>query len=92
MSQEIRSLQRSEINVAYINRQIKPVKKKEFSMLYASFNSVAGFEHGSETTKNNNDVLGHKNQIKWWEYLECEFYAMENKGVWNIVPISSMPH
>jgi Reverse transcriptase (RNA-dependent DNA polymerase) len=38
------------------------------------------------------DVLGHKNQAKWWESMKKEFNAMKTKGVWNIVPISSMPH
>jgi hypothetical protein len=38
------------------------------------------------------DVLGHKNQAKWWESMKKDFNAMETKGVWKIVPISSMPH
>jgi Reverse transcriptase (RNA-dependent DNA polymerase) len=61
-------------------------------MLSAAFNSIAGFDDGSDTPKNYKDALGTRNQSKWWESMKKEFHAMENKGVWNIVPLSSMPH
>jgi hypothetical protein len=37
-------------------------------------------------------VIGHKNQGKWWDYMKHEIHTMENKGVWRIVPLYSMPH
>jgi Reverse transcriptase (RNA-dependent DNA polymerase) len=92
LARELKSLQSSNIHVAYINRQIKPDNENEFTMLSAAFNSIAGFDDGSDTPKNYKYVLGHKNQAKWWESMNNEFHAMESKGVWKIVPLSSMPH
>jgi Reverse transcriptase (RNA-dependent DNA polymerase) len=56
------------------------------------FNSKAGFDDGSDTPKNYKKVLDHKNQDKWWEYMKKECNAMESKGAWKIVPLSSMSH
>jgi hypothetical protein len=58
-------------------------------MLSAAFNSIAGFDDGSDTPKK---YKGHKNQAKWWESMTKEFHTMESKKVWKIVPLSSMPH
>jgi hypothetical protein len=46
-------------------------------MLSAAFNSIAGFNDVSDTPKNYKDVLGHKNQAKWWESMKKELNAME---------------
>jgi hypothetical protein len=59
-------------------------------MLGAAFKSVAGFDDGSGIPKTYKDVLGHKNQQGWWESMKREFNAMELKGVWKIIPMSSM--
>jgi hypothetical protein len=67
-------------------------KDKKFTTLSAAFNSMAGFDDGSDLPKNYKDVLGHKNQGIWWESLKQEFHAMESTGVWKIIPLSSMPH
>jgi Reverse transcriptase (RNA-dependent DNA polymerase) len=61
-------------------------------MLSAAFKIIAGFDVGSDTPKNCKDVLGHKNHANWWESMKKELHAMETKGVWKNVPISSMPH
>jgi hypothetical protein len=50
-------------------------------MLSAAFNSIAGFDDGSDTPKNYKDVLGHKNQAKWWESMKKDCNAMETKEV-----------
>jgi Reverse transcriptase (RNA-dependent DNA polymerase) len=84
--------QSSNIHVAYINRQIQPDKDKNFTMLSAAFNSIEGFDDGSDTPKNYKDVLGHKNHAIWWEYMKKEFHAIKSKGVRKIVPLTSMPH
>jgi hypothetical protein len=68
------------------------LKGNEITMLSAAFNTIAGFDDGSDTPKNYKDVLGHKNQAKWWESMKKEFNAMESKGEWKIVPLSSMSH
>jgi hypothetical protein len=60
-------------------------------MLGAAFNSIADFDDGSGIPKNSKDILGHMNQQGWWESMKQKFTAMETKGVWNIVPMSSMP-
>jgi Reverse transcriptase (RNA-dependent DNA polymerase) len=36
-------------------------------------------------------VIKHKNQAGLWASMKKEFHAMETKGVWEIVLISSMP-
>jgi hypothetical protein len=92
LARELKRLQSSNIHVAYINRQIQPDKDKEFIMLSAAFNSIAGFDDESDTPKSYIDVSGHKNQAKWWDSMEKEFHAMESNRVWSIVPLSSMPH
>jgi hypothetical protein len=46
-------------------------------MLSAAFKSIPGFDDGSDTPKNYKDVLGHKNQAKWWESVKQEFNAMD---------------
>jgi hypothetical protein len=60
-------------------------------MLGAEFKSNAGLDDGSGIPKTFKDVLGHKNHWGWWESMKQEFNAMETKGVWEIVPMSSMP-
>jgi hypothetical protein len=92
LSGELKGLQISNIHIAYINRQTKTdILDKEYLMLGAAFNLVAGFDDGSGIPKNFNDVLGHMNQKGWWESMKKEFNAMETKGVWEIVQMSSMP-
>jgi Reverse transcriptase (RNA-dependent DNA polymerase) len=92
-SRELIYLQIHNIHIAYINRQTKTdILDKEYLMLGAAFNSVAGFDDGSGIPKHFKDVLGHQNQKGFWESMKQEFNAMENKGVWEIVPMSSMPH
>jgi hypothetical protein len=81
LSLDVRGLQCSSIHVACINRQVKPEKDKEFTMLTASLNTISDFDDGSETPKNYMDVLGHKNQAKWWVSMKKEFNAIESKGV-----------
>jgi hypothetical protein len=39
--------------------------KTKSSPCCAVFNSIAGFDDGSDTPTNYKDVLGHKNQAKW---------------------------
>jgi Reverse transcriptase (RNA-dependent DNA polymerase) len=58
-------------------------------MLSVAFNSIAGFDDGSDTPKNYKDVLGHKNQAKWWESMKRHFNAIESRGLWKKVPIFS---
>jgi hypothetical protein len=45
-------------------------------MLSADFSSIVGFDDGSDTPKNYKDVLGHKNQGKWWESRKQALHAM----------------
>jgi Reverse transcriptase (RNA-dependent DNA polymerase) len=61
-------------------------------MLSVACNTIAGSDDGSDTPKIYKEVLGHKNNAKWWESMKREFNAMKSKGVWNIFPLSSMPH
>jgi hypothetical protein len=42
-------------------------------MLSAAFNSIEAFDDGSNTPKHFKDVLGHKNQAKWWESMKKGF-------------------
>jgi hypothetical protein len=90
MSRELRGLQ-SNLHIAYINNQVFPDHDKEHALLNASFNSVAGFDDGSDTPKAYKDVLKHKNQKGWWDSMKKAFLAIETKGVWEIVLMSSMP-
>jgi hypothetical protein len=60
-------------------------------MIQASFNSVAGFDDGSDTPKAYKEVLKHKNQAGRWASMKKEFHAMETQGVWEVVLMSSMP-
>jgi hypothetical protein len=60
-------------------------------MLNAAFNSIAGFDDGSGTRNTYKDVLKHTNQKGWWNFMNKEVHAMETKGVWEAVLISSMP-
>jgi hypothetical protein len=46
-------------------------------MLNAAFNSVAGFDDGSNTPKTYKDVLKHANQKGWWDCMKNEFLAMD---------------
>jgi Reverse transcriptase (RNA-dependent DNA polymerase) len=93
MSRELRSLQ---INyVAYITQALPEANdqayKKEFAVIQAAFNSVAGFDGGSDTPKTYKKVLKHKNQAVWWTTMKQGFHAIETMGVWEVVLISSMP-
>jgi Reverse transcriptase (RNA-dependent DNA polymerase) len=60
-------------------------------MIQAAFNAVSGFDDCSDTPKNYKEVLKHKNQAGWWASMKNEFHAMETKGVWEVVLMSSMP-
>jgi hypothetical protein len=46
------------------------VYNKEFAMLQAAFNSVSGFDDGSDTPKNYKEVLKRKNQAGWWASMK----------------------
>jgi hypothetical protein len=61
MTRELRGLQ-SNLHIAYINNQVLPDHDKEYAMLNAAINSVAGFDYGSDTPKTYRDVLKHSNQ------------------------------
>jgi hypothetical protein len=93
MSREIRSIQRN--HVAYITQGIPETRdqvyKIKFAMSQASFNSVAGFDDGSDTPNTYKEVLKPKNQSGWWASINKEIHAMETKGFWEVVLISSMP-
>jgi hypothetical protein len=90
MTRELQGFQ-SNLHIAYINNQVLPDHEKEYAMLNAAFNSVAGFDNGSDTPKTYRDVLEHANQKGWWDSMKKEFLEMETKGVWEIVLMSSMP-
>jgi hypothetical protein len=64
MSRALNCLQRSNIHLAFIKRQIKPYRENKYSMLHAAFNSVAELEAASDTPKNHKDALGHKSQAQ----------------------------
>jgi hypothetical protein len=53
-------------HVAYITHLLPEteyhVYKRKFAKIQAAFNSVSGFDDGSDTTKNYKEVLKHKNQ------------------------------
>jgi hypothetical protein len=49
-------------------------------MLSAAFNSISGFDDGSDTPKNYKDVLGHKNQAKWWESMNSTLWKAKEYG------------
>jgi Reverse transcriptase (RNA-dependent DNA polymerase) len=92
LSSKLRGLQSNNIQIAYINKQVKAdIQDKEYFMLAAAFNSIAPFDDGSGIPKNFKDVLGHKNQLGCWESMKQEFIAMDTKGVWKIIPMSSLP-
>jgi Reverse transcriptase (RNA-dependent DNA polymerase) len=48
-------------------------------MLDAAFNSVAGFDDGSDTPKSYKDVLKHENQKGWWDPMKEAFLTMYGK-------------
>jgi hypothetical protein len=88
MTPELKGLQSSNIHVAYINRNIKPEQEKDFTILCPAFNTIAGFDVGSDTPKNYKDVirikinggnLWNKNSTLWKEreMEDCStiFYA-----------------
>jgi Reverse transcriptase (RNA-dependent DNA polymerase) len=60
-------------------------------MIQAAFNSVSGFDDGSDAPKNYKEVLKHKKQAGFWATMKKEFHAMETKGVWEVILMSSMP-
>jgi hypothetical protein len=64
MSRELKGLEQP---FAYIKKQVLPYSKenayqRELAMIQTAFNSVAGFDHGSYTSKNYKDVLKNENQ------------------------------
>jgi cation transport regulator ChaB len=82
-------------HVAYITHQLPEtedqVYKRYFAMSQAAFNSVSGYEDGSDAPKNYKEVLQHKNQARWWASMNKKFHATETKGAWEVVLMSSMP-
>jgi hypothetical protein len=50
MTRKLRRLH-SNLHIAYINNQVLPDHDKEYAMLNAAFNSVAGFDAGNDTPK-----------------------------------------
>jgi hypothetical protein len=93
LSRELRSLQNN--HVAYITHLPPDTKdqanQREFAMIQAEFNSVAGFDDGSSTPTNYKELVIQKNQARWWASMKNEFHGMETKGVLEIVLMSSMP-
>jgi hypothetical protein len=76
MTRDLRGIQ-SSLHFAYINNQVLPDHDKQYAMLNAAFNSVAGLDDGSDTPKTYKDVLQHKNQKVWWDSMKKDFHAME---------------
>jgi hypothetical protein len=72
MSREVRNLQSN--HVAYIKHLLSETEdqvcKREFAMIQAAFNSVSGFDDGSDTPKNDKEVLKDKNQAGWWSSMK----------------------
>jgi hypothetical protein len=50
MTRKLQGLQRN-FNIEYINNKVFPDDEKEYAMLNAAFNSVTGFDEGSDTSK-----------------------------------------
>jgi hypothetical protein len=50
MTRELRGLQ-SNLHIAYINNRVLPDYDKEYAMINAAFNSVPGFDDGSDTPR-----------------------------------------
>jgi hypothetical protein len=75
VSRKLCGLQNS-LPISYINNQVSPYHDKEFALLNAGFNSVAGFDDGSHIPKTYKDVLKHKNQKGWWDSMKKEIHAM----------------
>jgi hypothetical protein len=48
-------------------------------MLNAAFNSIAGFDDGSDTASTYKDVLKHKNQNGWWDSMKKELVQWRRK-------------
>jgi hypothetical protein len=69
MTRKLRGLQ-SNLHIAYINNQVLPDHDTEYAMLNAAFNSVAGFDDGSDTSKAYKDVLKQKNKTGWWDSMK----------------------
>jgi hypothetical protein len=84
MSREIRNLQSNHVaNITHLLPETTDqVYKREFAMIHTAFNSVSGFDDGSDAPKNYKEVLKHNNQAAWWASMKKEFHAMETKGVW----------
>jgi hypothetical protein len=73
MSWDLRDLQSN--HVAYINKQVLPETKgqayqKEFAMIQAAFDLVAGFDDGSDTPKTYKELLKQNNQTAWWTSMK----------------------
>jgi hypothetical protein len=68
MSRELRSLQSSRVAyLAYLPPETKDqAYQREFAMIQAAFNSIAGIDDGSNTPKNYKELFKHKNQARWW--------------------------
>jgi hypothetical protein len=90
MTRKLQGLQ-SILHIACIKNQVLPDHDKEYAILNAAFNSIAGFDDGSDTPKTYKDVLNHNNPNVWWDSMKEEFHAMETKAVWEIILMSSMP-
>jgi hypothetical protein len=77
ISRELRSLQSN--HVAYITQAPPETEdqayQREFDMIQAAFNSVAGFDNGSNTPRNYKELVKHKNQEGWWASMKKEFLA-----------------
>jgi hypothetical protein len=68
---------------AMISSALKFDTEQEYALSNSDYSLVvAGFEDGSDVPKSYKDVIGHRNQDKWWEAMKEEFKAMETKGVW----------
>jgi hypothetical protein len=72
MSREAKNLQCN--HVAYITHLSTATKdqeyQREFAMIHAAFNSVSGFDDGSDTPKNYKEVIKHKTQAGWWASMK----------------------
>jgi hypothetical protein len=66
MSREVRNLQSN--HVAYITHLIPETEDQVYKR--EAFNSVSGFDDGSDAPKNYKEVLKHKNQAGWWASMK----------------------
>jgi hypothetical protein len=77
MSHEVRALESSNLQVAYIEQQVPPDKTdKEHAMKIALSYSLPGYDDGINTNKIYKDDLGHKDQASWWESMINGLHGM----------------